>query len=283
MEDAITTAALTVVSGEGKKCEKIQLPVVSPNYNPEVLLFNLDDIKKLRNNYHILGLLIGTLPQFPQQNLFLSVPLKLNVWETLWLLKHDVAVLIDQLSYRSAKSRKIMAEQNKSNNIVDSMITTPNTDIDRDYELAKSFEIDVKQYLQAYLKNPASRMPLAKLIRDFKYYDFLQKQGFYINPGLRFGGDLVLYPGDPLRFHSYSIVKFEFADMYDIITGGRLATAVKKNMIIMGFREKRGKQGESKDRVGESADTVVVDDAFIEELFEDEVPLCFSIEWAGFG
>lgn len=81
----------------------IHLPVIDPTSNPEILVFNLNDIKQLRNKYHILGILIGTLQQYPQQNIFLSVPLKLNIYEVLWLVQYQYAILIDQLAYRNAK------------------------------------------------------------------------------------------------------------------------------------------------------------------------------------
>lgn len=48
------------------------------------LVFNVDDIRKLRK-LGICGILAGTLPSATQQNLFLSVPLKLMVEEAIWL------------------------------------------------------------------------------------------------------------------------------------------------------------------------------------------------------
>ncbi|KAG0658612.1 tRNA-splicing endonuclease subunit [Maudiozyma exigua] len=48
------------------------------------LVFNIDDIKKLRE-LGICGILSGTLPTASQQNIFLTVPLKLMVEEAIWL------------------------------------------------------------------------------------------------------------------------------------------------------------------------------------------------------
>ena len=53
-------------------------------------------------------------------------------------------------------------------------------------------------------------MSVNQFITYYKYYSYLQNKGYFINPGIKFGGDLVIYPGDPLRYHSYSIVRFEF-------------------------------------------------------------------------
>ena len=48
------------------------------------LVFNIDDIKELRE-LGICGVLSGTLPTASQQNIFLTVPLKLMVEEAIWL------------------------------------------------------------------------------------------------------------------------------------------------------------------------------------------------------
>lgn len=257
----------------------IHLPVIDPLFNPEVLVFNLDDIKQLRNKYHILGILIGTLQQYPQQNIFLSVPLKLNIYEVLWLVQYRYAILIDQLSYRNAKLKKLEQKVHgeiKNDNLTENNImVVKNSESQHDANLAQSFQISIKSYLSTYFKDYDDQS-LSQFIHNYKYYKYLQNHGFYINPGLKFGGDLVTYPGDPLRYHSYSMVKFDVVDMYDIIVGGRLATSVKKNLILMELKEE--------EEEGDDSGDVSVDDEFLERLFEDDdEPMCFSIEWAGFG
>merc|ERR1739848_44115 len=37
-------------------------------------------------------------------------------------------------------------------------------------------------------------------------YEDLQKRGVYITSAMKFGGDFLVYPGDPLRHHSHYIV-----------------------------------------------------------------------------
>ena len=83
----IKSTNLATMSNEIESVKPIILPLVYCDSEPEVLIFNIDDIKKLRNDYNILGLLTGTLQQYPQQNIFLSVPMKLVIWEVLWLVK----------------------------------------------------------------------------------------------------------------------------------------------------------------------------------------------------
>lgn len=108
---------------------------------------------------------------------------------------------------------------------------------------------------------------------DAKYSAFsrLRSLQYYMMPGLRFGGVFVAYPGDPLQFHSHLIVKVlqknESVDLLELVTSGRLATAVKKAWVLMG-----------EDTVEKSTP---------EKQPTQPLPptpiRAFSIEWAGFG
>ncbi|ANB15229.1 tRNA splicing endonuclease subunit SEN34 [Sugiyamaella lignohabitans] len=97
---------------------------------------------------------------------------------------------------------------------------------------------------------------------SYNIYKELHKKGFFLTPGLRFGGQFVAYPGDPLRFHSHHIaIGFnwdqEFA-VLDIVGGGRLGTAVKKCWVVG------------------------AEDSGCDVKEEDKYRI-FSVEWAGFG
>ena len=61
---------------------------------------------------------------------------------------------------------------------------------------------------------------------------------YFITPGLRFGCDYTVYPGDPLRFHSHFLAIGrdweEEIPLIDLVGGGRLGTGVKKGFLIGG-------------------------------------------------
>jgi len=61
---------------------------------------------------------------------------------------------------------------------------------------------------------------------------------FFTTPGLRFGCQFCVYPGDPLRFHSHFLAIGvdwdEEIDLMDIVGGGRLGTGVKKGWLFGG-------------------------------------------------
>ncbi|KAM4055660.1 hypothetical protein HRG_008485 [Hirsutella rhossiliensis] len=67
---------------------------------------------------------------------------------------------------------------------------------------------------------------------------FLKAGGYYTTPGLRFGAQYSVYPGDPLRFHAHFMAnQYEWDDeiaILDVVSGGRLATAVKKSFLLSG-------------------------------------------------
>lgn len=67
---------------------------------------------------------------------------------------------------------------------------------------------------------------------------FLLSHGYFMTPGLRFGAQYSVYPGDPLRFHAHFMANqypwHAEIPMLDIVSGGRLATAVKKALLIGG-------------------------------------------------
>ncbi|EMG50678.1 hypothetical protein G210_1678, partial [Candida maltosa Xu316] len=175
------------------KPTKLILPALNLSTDPEVLIFNINDIKRLRNEHNILGVLTGTLQQYQQQNLFLSVPLKLNPWEVVWLLETKQAILVDSIAYRRSRLGDVI----QNTNYEGGLITTPNCDdVKTDLEIASKYEVPVMEYIRKYLSN--SSITKDKFSTYYKYYRYLQNQGYFINPGLKFGGDLVIYPGDPL-------------------------------------------------------------------------------------
>lgn len=87
-----------------------------------------------------------------------------------------------------------------------------------------------------------------------------------MSPGLRFGCQYCVYPGDPLRFHSHFLAVGkgwdEEFDLMQLVGGGRLGTGVKKGFLV-GGKEKRFRE---------------VDEG---EGGSEKGVRAFSIEWSG--
>ncbi|KAK7926965.1 hypothetical protein PG985_003963 [Apiospora marii] len=113
---------------------------------------------------------------------------------------------------------------------------------------------------------PGQDEPLASVDVPASYplYAHLQDKGYFMMPGLRFGCNYNVYPGDPLRFHShFQATGFQWNEditLLDLVTGGRLGTNVKKSFLVGG----RVEDEEQRKDEAEAASDV----------------RAFSIEWA---
>ncbi|KAJ3038327.1 tRNA-splicing endonuclease subunit, partial [Rhizophlyctis rosea] len=67
----------------------------------------------------------------------------------------------------------------------------------------------------------------------YRVFRGLWEKGYYISSGSKFGGDYLLYPGDPLRYHSHFVASVVAPDRLftplDAVSFGRLGTTVKKS------------------------------------------------------
>lgn len=82
------------------------------------------------------------------------------------------------------------------------------------------------------------QIAIKDLPSSYPLYKHLHTEGFFMTPGLRFGCQYTVYPGDPLRFHSHFLAVGaeweEQIDLMDIVGGGRLGTGVKKGYLLGG-------------------------------------------------
>ena len=77
---------------------KLPFPIFKLSSKVErYMLYDIDTVTWLRRSHHILGVLVGTLPQAPQQNVFLGLPLELMAEEARLLLEKDLAYLVNDL------------------------------------------------------------------------------------------------------------------------------------------------------------------------------------------
>lgn len=261
------------------------------------LIYDIEDVKRLREEFHICGTLTGILPQVPQQNVFQGLPLELMPEEIRFLVEEcDAAYLVDdgkvhdlaafsfddsdrkaleehrrekqqaqvlkhqqhamlkrqQATEKNAKSAGTQASGAPVLPVVSSIKAIPSEsgtfyDIDTfstetplnlpSYELYEAqykTEDRIKLNNSSFTSEDKPVLPLTKLPKQtaFDMYKHLQGEQYFLSPGLRFGGQFLAYPGDPLRYHSHHIAigygwneKF---NVLDIVGGGRLGTAVKK-------------------------------------------------------
>lgn len=267
------------------------------------LLFDVDVVTYLRRAHHICGVLTGTIPQVPQQNVFLGLPLELMPEEARLLVKKKVAYIVDDNiwhkemfsnfegsdrrryldslrseglaarkfseSEKRKASEKALAKVAARKTLESSDNTVP--DIKRDIEPADSlFHVErpaSPASVQAspsdipWAVTPATTYPPLPLPQNpilqsdvpvpssYSLFAYLHSKDYFLMPGLRFGCDYNVYPGDPLRFHShFAAVSYgwdEEISMLDLIGGGRLGTRVKKGFLIGGEKGDAEEEGDN--------------------------------------
>ncbi|XP_041361172.1 tRNA-splicing endonuclease subunit Sen34-like [Gigantopelta aegis] len=91
--------------------------------------------------------------------------------------------------------------------------------------------------VEASLANDGWKFPStdAEWLR-FRVFENLWEQQYYLTVGGKFGGDFLVYPGDPARFHSFYIAVCKpFSSpipALNIVALGRLGSNVKKTVLL---------------------------------------------------
>lgn len=269
------------------------------------LLYDIDTITWLRKTHNILGVLIGTLPQFPQQNVFLGLPLELQPEEARLLVEKELAYIVDDLHWHStgmqsmthnqkiafvtdlerqgkeaakaadmkrdagrAKTMKRLQDGNRvsrgekpdtgseptadgehqedslfnQTSISDSMLisSSPVSKLSNPQDAWSITPATSFFLLQTPNVDPAVRLPTVRP-SSYALFKHLHGLSYFMSPGLRFGCQFLVYPGDPLRFHSHFLAVAggwdEEIDLLDLVGGGRLGTGVKKGWLIGGAKQ----------------------------------------------
>lgn len=294
---------------------------VSPHVE-RYMLYDIDTITWLRQAHNILGVLIGTLSQSPQQNVFLGLPLELQPEEACLLVDKRLAFVVNDLNWHKRDWASKNADQ------VESIRTDA---YKKGMEIAKGFQRSRQTRTHKALKTlrdqedlvgekRSNATPVSKSVADtpedyasedalfgepltrestttpmpslahpddfnlipwtttsttscppltpptdtppsmipkvdassYALFAHLHSKGYFMSPGIRFGCQFAVYPGDPLRFHSHFLSMSydwdEEIDLLDLIGGGRLGTGVKKGWLIGGLdMSKKGSEDKGVD------------------------------------
>jgi tRNA-splicing endonuclease subunit Sen34 len=279
--------------------EPIPISLIAGRY----LLFDVNVVTYLRRTHHICGVLTGTLPQIPQQNVFLSLPVELMPEEARLLVDKEIAYIVDDSAWHkerfitfsesdkrqyldSLRSKGLEARKNAegasrkkteialariaaarksesgSSTVDHSSRSEPSEDIsdllfgdNRSSSRASALPesqastqtlppgkpwavTPTTSYSPSTLPQNPIQQPDPPVPSAYHLFAHLHSKNYWMMPGLRFGCDYNVYPGDPLRFHShFSAVSYDWDEeisMIDLIGGGRLGTRVKKGFLIGG-------------------------------------------------
>ncbi|KAL8947843.1 MAG: hypothetical protein Q9222_005914 [Ikaeria aurantiellina] len=260
------------------------------------ILYDINVVTWLRRTHNILGVLIGSLPQAPQQNVFLGLPLELQPEEARLLVEKGIAFVVNDFDIHQ-KALKLLPAQLEDYKVSlrkDGLAAAKAVERQKQartqevlYKLnirqsaagshnSKNAKDDVEEHgdnlfddaastrslqsssskLVPYTYTPTTSyppllssseqqdsLPLPEVDHpSYALFKHLHSLGYFISPGLRFGCQFTVYPGDPLRFHSHFLaMSAEWDDEIDLlhlVGGGRLGTGVKKGWLIGGVEKK---------------------------------------------
>ncbi|KAI4214971.1 MAG: hypothetical protein LQ351_002687 [Letrouitia transgressa] len=311
------------------------------------LLYDVATVTWLRSNHHILGVLIGSLPQFPQQNIFLGLPWELQPEETRLLVENGVAYITNDLrwhingiqslkldelkQYRDSLSkegleaaraaenqkqqrRKMLIKKNSkglsSRDGEDECATTQSPQVEEQEEntlfdaslapqssrssavpapvpasasVTKHFDSILPWTFTSTTSHPPLSPPpqpstsVVPPVKSSAYalFKHLHSHGYFLSPGLRFGCRYLVYPGDPLRFHSHFLASdFEWEeeiDLLDLVGGGRLGTGVKKGWLIGGVEKDKAESNKRNEDIEQEE----------ERINANQKVRTFCLEWGG--
>lgn len=222
------------------------------------LIWNGDDVHKLRSKYRIIGGLIGTNISTPEK---LTLPLLLSKEEVFLLIEKGWGKIYKLLDLEPPSKEEIIKfeEKRKSDAIFqkEQMLGKSITEI-KDIELKKlegtetikipfvghlrdsplQDEIEItEEWKNQFFQNSSSLEYQKCLI----FRDLWEKGFFVSSKGLKFGGDFLVYESDPFTVHSkyiVLIVPFSSSSLetsvspLDLISKQRVASSTNKSLLL---------------------------------------------------
>ncbi|MBN3271338.1 SEN34 endonuclease, partial [Polyodon spathula] len=247
-----------------------------------LLLWRSADLQLVRERMGIVGTLVGSLARQPRQNCRLGRPLQLLLEEARLLKDTGRAVLVKgaesecdddrvnveveenyakHLQHSYEEQGRLALEEKKR--VLERVMTERLGDQpirERLLSLKSSFSFP-RSAMMVQLCTARARLSYAPDERDwlatdwplprdnkqevrYRVYQDLRQQGYYITSAGKFGGDYLIYPGDPLRFHAHFIavcvpIKSQ-SPISDFLCLARLGANVKKTILLCSPSETEG-------------------------------------------
>ncbi|XP_050430616.1 tRNA-splicing endonuclease subunit Sen34 [Adelges cooleyi] len=238
--------------------------------NGKSFIWSSDDWYILRFKYHILGNLIGSLPLTPRQEHQNGLPCLLLPEETRLLIENGIGRLVqypsltclpdeNEIIHNKSQEdldkyeiRKKYAE--KKGEIISKLVQSAiladgghncKEVMELKREILKIKPYDASSQVLIHLNEPklkALEIMLPEFTTDFeklryKVFKDLWTKGFYLTCGIKFGGDYLVYNGDPLAYHAQYIVCCGDVDKHNITSASRIGSVTNKKMVLAKHNE----------------------------------------------
>ncbi|KAL2096057.1 hypothetical protein ACEWY4_008205 [Coilia grayii] len=283
------------------------------------LLWRVTDLKIARQA-GVIGSLVGSLARQPRQNTRLGRPLELLDEEARLLAEEGKGIVLAERdeegedhsaraehykedlqhshqvqSTLALQDRKAVLQRVLNGTQNESSVLERLEALDRDFSLpvsAMTIQLCTARAGLSYHSDERDFLAAGWPMRQdehsqtrFLVYRDLRKKGFYLTSAGKFGGDFLVYPGDPLRFHAHFIALCVAMDtdtpLCDIMALARLGSNVKKTVVLCSPRATQEQSKEKEEREEEEkTEDRDKDNAAADDDDDDEV-VYTSLQWSG--
>uniref|UniRef100_A0A8C2YYS2 tRNA-splicing endonuclease subunit Sen34 n=1 Tax=Cyclopterus lumpus TaxID=8103 RepID=A0A8C2YYS2_CYCLU len=235
------------------------------------LLWRVEDLRTVRSQ-GLVGALLGSLPRTPRQNVRLGRPMLLLPEEERLLTERHAAadgggvelrLQVQQHredQQRSYEEQSVLALEDRKSALVlvlsesgaraeDEALQGRLEALDRSFTLPSSalaVQLSTARAGLSYCPEARDFLRADRPIRGqdelschasrYQVFRDLRGRGFYLTSAGKFGGDFLVYPGDPLRFHAHFISVCLSLDesvcLLDVLAVSRLGSNVKKTVLL---------------------------------------------------
>jgi len=192
----------------------------------------------MRSEWRVYGAAVGMLPSCPTQSTAFSLPVVLLPEEAALLLELGAAQLFDGATPFAAASAvpapapsppaPAPAQAGDQSAQAPATVRIPTASLD-DPAFAAAAATPLPADALGFPQTDDDRLRL------FVFRDLWQR-GHYMTAGLKFGGDYLVYPGDPELYHAHFVALVQRHNQgitpLQLVALGRLATAVKKTFLV---------------------------------------------------
>eukprot|EP00116_Pleurobrachia_bachei_P006564 sb/3466826/ len=212
-----------------------ELPIkITRTRDNNYLLWDVDSISGLRDHFGVVGTPVGTLPRKPRQNKVLGLPVCFMKEQVYLLCVAGVAMVVDvtgdlpksqdsevflaglEGSYKTQNRHLQASIYQRSCDFVENPREVPeHLALDKpvnvhspEYYLQRVFEVSLPRHWTTTTSNPAPPPTLTPRERSrVAVLQDLYRRRYAVTSGRKFGGDFLVYPGDPLVFHAWYVVR----------------------------------------------------------------------------
>jgi len=190
----------------------------------------------MRSEWRIYGAAVGMLPSCPTQSAAFSLPVALLPEEAALLLEFGAAQLIDgatpfaaiKAATAASPPAEMQAQVGDQQGQAPATVRIPTASLD-DPAFTAAAATPLRPGALGYPQTDDDHLRL------FVFRNLWQR-GHYITAGLKFGGDYLVYPGDPELYHAHFVALVQRPNQgitpLQLVALGRLATAVKKTFLV---------------------------------------------------